>query len=235
MVRERFSRLLENQARQLKILGLYTAVVLFAFLLVIPVLGRQAQKNQVIPPGLPENAGETGGQPLETVAVAPDKVPDDGKAEPYIDSTIKFDKAAKTHVSLNTDITKIIWPVKGQVIREAGLSYSRTYSDYRYHNGIDIRAKKSDVVVAVLAGQVTGVETSKSEAKKILIDHGSGWQSVSAHLGEVCLKKGDTVRAGQTVGYVGEPGLAEIMEGPHLHFALLKNGQVVNPLDYLPK
>ena len=45
---------------------------------------------------------------------------------------------------------------------------------------------------------------------------------------------GDTVTAGQTIGAVGDTALLEVGSAPHLHFEVLKNGDPVNPIDYLP-
>ena len=47
-------------------------------------------------------------------------------------------------------------------------------------------------------------------------------------------EEGDTVTAGQTIGAVGDTALLEVGSAPHLHFEVLKNGDPVNPIDYLP-
>lgn len=127
------------------------------------------------------------------------------------------------------------WPARGKIIRHFGLSYSQTFSDYRFHKGVDIELERGAEVVAVLGGKVTAAATSKGEAGVVTIDHGSGWQTLYAHLNEVYVKVGETVKQGQPLGSVNQPGLNEILEGPHLHFELRKDGQEVNPLDYLPQ
>jgi len=136
------------------------------------------------------------------------------------------------------DIKEIIWPLKGEVIREVGLSYSQTFSDYRYHNGIDIKAERGAQAVMSLPGKVIKKETTKDNGLVLTFEHGQQdnvvWRSVYAHLSETILREGDSVEAGTVVGIIDQPGYNEIMEGPHLHYSLYQNEQVVNPLDYLP-
>lgn len=133
----------------------------------------------------------------------------------------------------NVRIDEMVWPLKGQLIREQGLSFSKTFSDYRYHNGIDIAAERGAEVVLALAGKVSKKESTKGEGTKITIDHGQGWVSVYEHLAETVLKEGEYYQAGEIVGSINQPGLNEVMEGPHLHYTLYKDDKIINPLDYL--
>lgn len=136
------------------------------------------------------------------------------------------------------NIAEIIWPLEGEIIREVGLSYAQTFSDYRYHSGIDIKADRGAQAKATLPGRISRKETTKDDGMVITIEHGQQdgvvWYSVYAHLGETTLKEGDEVAAGDVVGLIGQPGYNEITEGPHLHYSLYQDNQVVNPLDYLP-
>lgn len=133
-----------------------------------------------------------------------------------------------------TKIKEILWPLKGDIIQKMGLVYSKTFCDYRFHNGIDIEGDEGDMVVAILAGKVEKIEISKSEKTKIWLNHGNGWRSYYSHLEQAKIKVGDTVKAGQEIGIIGHPGQEEALEGPHLHYALEIDGQPVNPLDYMP-
>lgn len=125
-------------------------------------------------------------------------------------------------------------PTAGKIIREYGLTYSQTFQDYRHHAGIDYAAAKGAPIRAAGAGRVAAVSENKDEGLVILLDHGAGWQSRYAGGSESKVKKGETVKAGQTIALVGSPGRLETAEGFHLHFELLKNGQKVNPGQYLP-
>ena len=64
-----------------------------------------------------------------------------------------------------------------------------------------------------------------------MIDHGNGFETLYAHLDPLAVSQGQRVEQGQVIGYVGLTGHTT---GYHLHFEVHLNGQVVNPLDYLP-
>ena len=64
----------------------------------------------------------------------------------------------------------------------------------------------------------------------MIIEHGDGVETRYAHLRKMLVKVGDEVVQGQTIGQVGSTGRST---GPHLHFEVLKDGEVVNPNDYI--
>ena len=136
---------------------------------------------------------------------------------------------------VNVNITDIIWPLKGVIVQNVGLSYSKTFGDYRYHDGIDIKAERGAEVVATLSGEVIDRETTQSEGIKITIDHGQGWVSIYKHLGDSDLKLEEKIKIGEKVGIIKQPSNNEDMEGNHLHYCLLKDNIVQNPLEYLSK
>jgi murein DD-endopeptidase MepM/ murein hydrolase activator NlpD len=63
----------------------------------------------------------------------------------------------------------------------------------------------------------------------VIIDHGMGVQSLYGHLSSFAVKAGDMVEKGQEIGKTGMTGLAG---GDHLHFTMLVNGQMVNPIEW---
>jgi len=246
MLRERISRLFENQSKKIKLLGMYTIVVLAIFAVMVPLIGQELKRKET---GLPRTSQSADAENMPNDNSAPGL--DTGLTNPAqdaIDQPVKSESGtvsgkgpqpaeentAKT-APASADIKSMTWPLKGELLQGVGIVYSKTFSDYRYHNGIDIQAARGAEIAAVLPGKVLSRETSGNEAKRVVIDHGSGWRSVYAHLEEVYVKPGNTVRAGQVIGHIGQPGLNEILEGPHLHFTLLQEGKVVNPLDYLPQ
>lgn len=239
MLRQKISGLLKR-IRNLKRLGMYTAVVLLIFALIIPIIGREDNTVQTLPEQEP-----TAPAALEEPAPPPENNADKTAMSQDIEPTTAPPQETESEAALpqetepktapaGADIKNIIWPLKGDILQETGIVYSKTFSDYRYHNGIDLKAPRGEEVNAVLPGKVLSLETSRSEGKKVVIDHGSGWQGVYSHLEEVYVKPSSTVKAGQAIGHIGQPGLSEILEGPHLHFTLLQGSKVINPLDYLP-
>lgn len=124
-------------------------------------------------------------------------------------------------------------PLQGEIINSYGLTYSKTFGDYRFNPGIDIKAKQGTEVKAALAGQVVKVETNENEKTIIEIEHEPGIISRYSHLEESLVKTGDEVKTSQVIGKVGSPGLAKSGEEPLLHFQI-KNGDMwVDPTEYL--
>lgn len=98
----------------------------------------------------------------------------------------------------------------------------------RMHKGMDFAAPKGSAVVAVRAGRIARANRNGSFGKYIRIDHGNSIETAYAHLSAFRegLKKGDRVAKGETIGYVGESGLAT---SPSLHYEVLRNGRQVDP------
>lgn len=99
-----------------------------------------------------------------------------------------------------------------------------------YHLGIDLAAPNGTNVYAYNAGTVLKSEYHYSYGNYVLIDHGGGISTLYAHMSERTVSAGDTVTAGQLLGYVGLTGSTT---GYHLHFEVRENGSVVNPRGYL--
>jgi murein DD-endopeptidase MepM/ murein hydrolase activator NlpD len=100
----------------------------------------------------------------------------------------------------------------------------------RAHLGVDYAAPPGTPVWATAAGRVIVCGPAGAAGNLVEIDHGSGLVSLYMHLLRFAagLRVGDTVRQRQVIGYVGATGR---VTGPHLHFAIKKNGRFVNPLE----
>jgi murein DD-endopeptidase MepM/ murein hydrolase activator NlpD len=97
------------------------------------------------------------------------------------------------------------------------------------HAGSDIAAKKGSAVHAPAAGIVSDVSDYLLMGHTLVIDHGDGVHSAYFHLDTVLARKGDVVQRGQTIGRVGETGLAT---GPHLHYGIYVHGADVDPAEW---
>lgn len=128
------------------------------------------------------------------------------------------------------------FPVEGKIIAEFSgddLVYNEALKDWRAHSGVDFEAKQGSDVLASAAGTVEEVFDSEM-GRCVIIDHRDGFKTMYANLGEdTTLKKGDKVSKGDKVGTTGNTALGDISEGGHLHFEMIKNGENVNPVDYL--
>jgi murein DD-endopeptidase MepM/ murein hydrolase activator NlpD len=105
----------------------------------------------------------------------------------------------------------------------------------RAHRGVDYAAPHGTPVNATGIGKVAFIGSDGGYGKVIKLQHGGSYTTLYAHLSRFArgLKIGDSVRQGQTIGYVGQTGLAT---GPHLHYEFHVNGTHRNPLTVeLPK
>lgn len=128
----------------------------------------------------------------------------------------------------------LVWPVPSSYTVSSTFGYrsfmmnGAPYSDF--HTGIDISAPTGSPFVAPASGVVTYAGWMNVSGNTIIIDHGNGIQTMGCHLSGFAVSVGQSVAAGQTVGYVGSTGFST---GPHLHFEVRVGGSSVNPAGYL--
>ena len=131
-----------------------------------------------------------------------------------------------------------IWPVSGQIenIHSVdALVYNRTMADWRTHDGVDISAQIGDVVLSVSAGKVSKVYDDDMFGTTVVIDHGNGVCSIYSNLAaSPTVSVGQGVGIGEIIGAVGNTALCEAGEVSHLHFAMTKNGESIDPTGFLP-
>lgn len=102
----------------------------------------------------------------------------------------------------------------------------------KYHAGVDVGASAGSAVTAAAGGTVQISEYSSSYGNYCVIYHSNGTTTLYAHMNSLpAVSVGDTVTAGQTIGYVGSTGWST---GPHLHFEIRVNGSTVDPISYFP-
>lgn len=94
------------------------------------------------------------------------------------------------------------------------------------HSGMDLKAKAGVPVKAPAAGKVVLADDLFYQGKTVVLDHGLGLTTLYAHLSQIAVKPGETVKKGQVVGKVGATGR---VTGPHLHWALKHRGARVDP------
>ena len=104
------------------------------------------------------------------------------------------------------------------------------YGDWRFHNGVDLSSPSGTPIVATRSGVVTVAQYSSTAGYYVTVNHQDGFESKYLHMTHYIVDVGDTVTAGQIIGYVGSTGTST---GPHLHFTITHNGEYVNPADYI--
>jgi len=118
------------------------------------------------------------------------------------------------------------WPVQGQVISKYGAT-----ADGLRNDGINISAPAGAPVVAAADGVVAYAGNElRGFGNMILIRHPDGWVTAYAHNQSLAVKKGDTVKRGQTIARVGQTGN---VTAPQLHFEIRKGTSAQDPMKYL--
>ena len=118
--------------------------------------------------------------------------------------------------------TKLTSPFGNRVSPTAGAS--------TYHQGVDLAAPQGTPVYASRAGRVTVAGYGSAAGYYVSINHLDGYSTMYMHLNNYVVSSGQTVSAGQLIGYVGRSGVAT---GYHLHFGIAYNGAYVNPANYI--
>lgn len=98
--------------------------------------------------------------------------------------------------------------------------------DEENHTGLDYAAANGDAVYASGSGKVTSVQETADLGLTITINHQNGYVSTYSHLSGSYVSKGNNVSKGHLIGAVGSTGKSS---GPHLHYALQKDGKPFNP------
>lgn len=102
----------------------------------------------------------------------------------------------------------------------------------RMHDGIDFRAPIGSDIYATGDGVVVEAGIQSSFGRMIKIDHGFGYETIYAHLSRFApnIRVGRKIKRGELIAYSGDSGL---VEAPHLHYEVYKDGRAVNPIFYL--
>lgn len=124
------------------------------------------------------------------------------------------------------------WPTPScyVITSEFGWRFHPVLKYEKLHTGFDIGAGYGAEIVAAASGEVITATYNGAYGNYVVIDHGGGVCTLYAHQSSMAVSVGQTVSAGQTIGYVGSTGYST---GPHLHFEVIVNGEVQNPRNYL--
>ncbi len=103
---------------------------------------------------------------------------------------------------------------------------------YRPHHGTDFGGRTGTPLLSVYGGKVTYAGRMGGYGKVVKIKHPRGYESLYAHQSRIRVHRGEQVKKGQIIGYVGNTGRST---GPHLHFGLKRYGKWVDPMKYLKR
>ena len=104
------------------------------------------------------------------------------------------------------------------------------YKTRKLHAGMDFSAKSGTPIYATGNGKISKVRRSRrGYGNHVIIDHGYGYKSLYAHMKKYAVKKGQKVKRGEVIGYVGSTGTSV---APHLHYEVHKDGRKINPVNF---
>ena len=167
-------------------------------------------------------------EPEATPTPKPEATP---TPEPEATPTPKPEQVPGYEVTENDRNGDFLWPVPGYGTVSQGYDATK-------HTGIDISAEQGVAVIAAADGTVSHVQTwdgstttgDQSYGNMVQITHADERTTLYAHLSKVLVSSGDSVSAGETIGYVGNTGNAD---GAHLHFEVRQSGQTVDPRPFI--
>ena len=124
-------------------------------------------------------------------------------------------------------------------LKETEVKYISSYFGYRpdpiykiekFHSGMDFSANLGTEAYATGDGVVYDVERNEwGYGNMVILDHGYGYKTRYAHLLKPAVRKGQKVKRGQVIGYIGATGKAT---GVHLHYEVLKNDDQIDPINF---
>lgn len=140
---------------------------------------------------------------------------------------------AKNKESLLSSIPSI-QPVKSSDLRRMASGYGYRIDPFtkarRMHFGMDFSAKRGTPIYATGDGTVSRADSRAAGfGKHVRIDHGFGYVTIYAHMDRYLVVKGDKIKRGDLIGYVGSSGRSV---APHLHYEIVKDGVKINPINF---
>jgi len=123
-----------------------------------------------------------------------------------------------------------IWPTYGWLTGTFGGRSDPFTGEPAFHQGLDISTEKGQAVYATANGQVESAAYTGEYGNLITVRHDFGLSTRYGHLSRFNVKPGSNVKRGDIIGYVGSTGRST---GAHLHYEILANGKLINPLQLL--
>ena len=130
----------------------------------------------------------------------------------------------------------LTWPASGAVIMGYSMDqtvFFQTLEQYKYNPAMIIGGEVGETITASAAGIVTNIEETAQTGTTVSLDMGNGYTAVYGQLTDVPLSTGDYVNAGEMIGNLSEPTKYYSVEGPNLYFEILKDGEPVDPMNFM--
>ncbi len=161
----------------------------------------------------------------------------DSEEEKEAEEQEQTEQTAGNSESLNfANGSKLLWPVEGTLLMNYSMDktvYFSTLDQFKYNPALVISGEKGDQVISSAPGIVKSIDKTAETGTTVNVDIGSGYELFYGQLDDVRVKTGDYVDSKTVLGYVGEPTIYYSVEGANVYFEMRKDGESVNPMDYL--
>lgn len=194
------------------------------------------------PSGQEESTEESGGQ--EEAVLDGDEAQDEpaegaaadaaSQAEPAVEAVADVKREeANLHFS---EADRLEWPIVGNVLLNYSMDktiFFQTLQQYKYNPSIVIGAVQGTSVACAAEGVVKSVYQDPQTGMTVVMNLGDGYELTYGQLQEITVEEGDFVETGVFLGKVAAPTKYYTVEGTNVYFKLTKDGEPVNPLNYL--
>jgi len=172
----------------------------------------------------------------ELAKAEPEEIPEEEMETEPEDTLETAGEEIEADLLAFADDSTLFWPVDGDVILNYSMDksiYFSTLNQYKYHPAIVISTEIGNEVLCAARGKVSEISVNEETGTTVYMELGSGYEAVYGQLKELAVEEGDTVETGELLGYVSEPTKYYSLEGSNLYFQLLKDGEPMNPMEYL--
>lgn len=153
----------------------------------------------------------------------------------YVQSK-SFDEVAKLVKGKEKLLASIpaIQPISNKNLKRQASGYGwRTHPIYKtkeFHPGMDFSAPQGTEIYATGDGVIERADArAQGYGNHVVINHGYGYKTLYGHMLKFAVRRGQRVKRGQLIGYVGSTGLST---GPHVHYEVIKGDKKINPINY---
>jgi murein DD-endopeptidase MepM/ murein hydrolase activator NlpD len=153
----------------------------------------------------------------------------------YVQS-MSYDEVIKLATNKEEMLASIpaIQPIPNKNLKRMASGYGYrihpVYKTRKLHTGMDFTSPTGTEIYATGNGKVVNVEKSKrGYGMHVVIDHGFGYETLYGHMSKFNVRKGQEVKRGEVIGYVGNTGTST---APHLHYEVIKDGKKINPINF---
>ena len=147
--------------------------------------------------------------------------------------TAEKDNSEAKAVSAEVTNNLKIYPTTKNITKEYSGDnpvYSKTFNDWRTHDGTDFKAEEGTMVKSITDGTVKSVTNDTNYGTMIVIDHAGGFRAYYCGLGATAMvKEGQEVRTGDDIGVIKNVP-CEILDDPHLHLMISKDEKFIDPM-----